>query len=284
MIISTSFLKTSPYIPISSIGMECIVSKWLVKLQPRIHSNLKNFSEMNRTFLCLFLLGCFSYAFAAPPGVQEREILLGSHQPLSGIAASFGDISKAAEVYFRFVNDQGGLHGRKINYRYMDDGFQPIRTKSIVKKLVLQEKVFLIFNGIGTAPHQSISSWLQNLKVPDFFVGSGDSRWTEPTKPTVFGFQPTPRIEGQALGKYLLQTHPHANVVVWHQDSIAMREANRYLSGTLLRNNITVRAVAHPVRGANPEKDLERIRKMGPQVVVLFGSPFETIRFLKARP
>jgi len=91
-------------------------------------------------------------------GVTDDSILLGTHQPLSGPAASYSVIPRASEMYFKYINDQGGVNGRKIIYKIEDDGYQPPRTVEVVKKLVEQDKVFAIFNGLGTRPTARFSS------------------------------------------------------------------------------------------------------------------------------
>lgn len=226
----------------------------------------------------LFLGGTFAFA---TPGIKQREIILGSHQPLTGIAAEFADISKSTEIYFRYVNDQGGIHGRLLKYHYLDDGFQPIRTQEVVRYLVLEESVFLILNGLGTDTHGMVAPWLQALKIPDFFVGSSDPRWTEPLQKTTFGFHPPPQVEGRILGKYLLQTDQAKSVAIWYRDNSLMEQTTEYFSDLLVENNIQVHPIAHTTARLNPASDIEAIKQVSPDVVVLFTSLQPAIQFLK---
>ncbi len=236
--------------------------------------NMKQFFWLG----CLF---CLATIALATPGVKQRAVLLGSHQPLTGPAAKFAVISQSTEIYFRYVNDQGGIHGRLLKYHYVDDGFQPIRTQAVVQKLVLQKPVFLILNGLGTATHASVTSWLQSLKIPDFFVGSSDAQWTEPPKETIFGFQPSPRIEGRVLGKYLLQSHPGEQIVIWYRNEPAMQETTKHLSTLLAENNTPVHAIAHPMIDFDLNADLDQIRQFNPKVLVLLTATQAAIQFLK---
>ncbi|MBF0278537.1 MAG: ABC transporter substrate-binding protein [SAR324 cluster bacterium] len=198
------------------------------------------------------------------------------------MAAKFSAISKSTEIYFRFVNEQGGVHGRSIKYHYADDGFQAIRTQEVIRELVLRKPVFLILNGLGTATHASVSAWLQSLKVPDFFVGSSDPQWTEPVKETVFGFQPTPRVEGRALAKYLLQSHPGEQVVVWHRDDPQMKEASEHLSTLLTANHTPTHTMTHPMLPFDLDAHLDQIRQLNPKAIVLFTSSLPAIQFLES--
>ena len=234
-----------------------------------------------KQFILLGCLCCFATLALATPGVKQREILFGSHQPLTGLAAQFAVISKSTEIYFRYVNDQGGIHGRLLKYHYADDGFQPFRTKEVVRRLILQDSVFLILNGLGTATHAAVTPWLQSLKIPDFFVGSSDSQWTEPLKETIFGFHPPPRVEGRVLGKYLLQFYQGERIVVWHRDGPAMKEATEHFSALLAQEDTQVHSIPHPIIGYDVLSDLEQIKQLRPQAVVLFTAGPPAIQFLK---
>ncbi len=231
----------------------------------------------------LSFLFCFFGAIAATatPGVFEREVVLGSHQPLSGPASEFAVISRSAEAYFQYINDQGGVHGRLIHYHYLDDAFQPSQTRNVVRQLVLRDQVFLMFNGLGTSTHAAVSPWLQDLKVPDFFVASGSEQWTKPTKETVFGFYPTPQVEGRVLGKYLAETHPREQIVVWHQDEPDAISTFRHLTNTLAQQNRVVRAIKHPTFGWDVQKAVEEIQKRAPQVLVVLTVPQVAVAFLQ---
>src|SRR5437763_1110471 len=108
------------------------------------------------------------------PGVTATTITLGSTQPLTGpAAAGYSEISAASNAYFQYINANGGINGRKIIYKYLDDGYDPSKTVSQTKKLILTDKVFGIFNALGTPTHQQVVDFLNNSKVPDLFVASG---------------------------------------------------------------------------------------------------------------
>ena len=138
-------------------------------------------------------------------GVTATSIKLGSHQPLTGPAApGYSEIAPAAKALFEYVNSRGGVEGRKIDFTYDDDGYSPQTTASVVRKLVLQDKVFAILNGLGTPTHQQVLGFLNTEKVPDLFVASGCTCWNQPKKyPYTTGYQPNYEIEGRILGKYV---------------------------------------------------------------------------------
>jgi branched-chain amino acid transport system substrate-binding protein len=139
------------------------------------------------------------------PGVTANSILIGSHQPLTGPAApGYSKISAASTAFFNYVNANGGVNGRKITYKPLDDGYNPNNTQTVVRQLVLQDKVFAIFNGLGTPTHTGVLDFLKTNSVPDLFVASGSKSWNQPSKyPGTFGWQPDYTVEGKILGSYI---------------------------------------------------------------------------------
>src|SRR6202035_1921243 len=128
---------------------------------------------------------------ASAPGITPTQITIGSHQPLTGPAApGYSEIAPASAAYFAYVNAHGGVYGRKIVYKYLNDGYNPTTTASVVRQLVLQDNVYAIFNGLGTPTHLAVLSFLNSQKVPDVFVASGCDCWDQPTAdPETFGWQ-----------------------------------------------------------------------------------------------
>ena len=147
---------------------------------------------------------------ASVPGITKTQILIGSHQPLTGPAApGYSEIAPAANAYFQYVNAHGGIYGRKIKYTYLDDGYDPSKTASVVRQLVLQDSVFSIFNGLGTPTHLAVVKYLNSSKVPDVFIASGCDCWNNPsTYPQTFGWQLDYIREGKILGAYIKQHFP----------------------------------------------------------------------------
>jgi len=154
------------------------------------------------------------------PGVTAEEVVFGTHQPLTGPAsAGYSKISPATKAYFDYVNANGGVHGRKIKYLIEDDGYNPANTQNLVRKLVLEDKVFAILNGLGTPTHTGVLDFVKAQKVPDLFVASGSRSWDQPDKyPTTFGFQPDYTVEGKIMADYVKKTYPGQVVCHFGQD------------------------------------------------------------------
>jgi branched-chain amino acid transport system substrate-binding protein len=142
---------------------------------------------------------------SSTPGVTDSSILIGTHQPLTGpAAAGYSEIAPATKAYFDFVNANGGVYGRQITYKIMDDTYNPATTQQVVRQMVLQDKVFAILNGLGTPTHTGVLDFLKTNRVPDLFVASGSRSWNQPDKyPGTFGFNPDYTVEGKILATYV---------------------------------------------------------------------------------
>ncbi len=153
-------------------------------------------------------------------GVTDTTVKVGTHTPLTGpAAAGYSSISAAATAYFAYLNENGGVHGREIEYIVKDDGYNPANTQTVVRELVQQDKVFAILNGLGTATHQSVLEFLNQNAVPDLFVASGSTSWNQPeTYPWTFGFNADYVVEGAALAQYATDEHPGEAVCLLGQD------------------------------------------------------------------
>jgi ABC-type branched-subunit amino acid transport system substrate-binding protein len=153
------------------------------------------------------------------PGVTATEVVVGTHQPLTGpAAAGYSKISAATKAYFAHVNANGGVNGRKITYKIMDDGYNPANTQQVVRQLVLQDKVFGILGGLGTPTHTGVLDFLNTNKVPDLFVASGSLSWNQPSKyPNTFGYNPDYTLEGKILANYVTANFAGQKVCVFGQ-------------------------------------------------------------------
>lgn len=176
------------------------------------------------------LLGVLAAALAAgaagarvadDPGVTSDSVLLGGTAPISGEASAASAVARGADLYFRWINDtQRGVLGRKITYRYEDDGYEPARTVQVVRKLVQEDKVFAIFNTLGTANNLAIRDFLNQSQVPQLFVASGYSGWGRDARkyPYTIGYIPSYVAEATVYARHLLKTKPRARIAVLYQD------------------------------------------------------------------
>src|SRR5712691_9522017 len=167
--------------------------------------------------LCLALAHGFSYA--AYPGVTATEIKIGNTNPYSGPASVYGTIGKGIAAYFKKVNDEGGINGRKINFITLDDGYSPPKTVEMVRRLVEQEQVLFLFQTLGTPTNTAIWKYLNDQQVPHLFVATGATKWGDPKgHPWTMGWQPTYQTEAQIYAQYLLRNVPDARIGILYQN------------------------------------------------------------------
>jgi branched-chain amino acid transport system substrate-binding protein len=159
------------------------------------------------------------------PGASDTEIKIGQTMPYSGGASAYGTIGRAEQAYFKMINEQGGVNGRKINLISLDDGFSPPKTLEQVRRLIEQEQVLFLFNNVGTAPNVAIHKYVNARKVPHVFVGSGSAQWDNPKEfPWTMGWWPSYRIEGAIFARYVLENVPDPKIAITGQNDDAGRD------------------------------------------------------------
>jgi len=152
-------------------------------------------------------------------GASDTEIKIGNIMPYSGPASAYGVIGKTEEAYFKKINAEGGINGRKINFVSYDDGYSPPKTVEQARKLVESDEVLLIFNSLGTPPNSAIQKYMNQKKVPQLFVATGATKWNDPKDfPWTMGWQPNYQSEGQIYAKYILKNHPNGKIAILYQN------------------------------------------------------------------
>ena len=211
---------------------------------------------------------------ASAPGITANQILIGSHQPLTGPAApGYSEIAPAANAYFQYVNSRGGIYGRKIKYTYLDDGYDPAKTVSVVHQLVLQDNVFAIFDGLGTPTHLAVENFLNSSKVPDVFVASGCDCWNNPTAdPQTYGWQLDYIREGKILGAYLKQHFPGKKIGYFYQNDEFGQDGVKGLDYEIPKSQVVSRQSYVPT-DVNIGPQVAALKAAGAQIVVSFSIP-----------
>jgi branched-chain amino acid transport system substrate-binding protein len=162
-------------------------------------------------------------------GASDTEIRIGNIIPYSGPGSAYGVIGKTEEAYFRKVNAEGGINGRKINFISYDDAYSPPKTVEQARKLIESDEVLLIFNSLGTAMNSAIQKYMNTKKIPQLFVATGATKWNDPKEfPWTMGWQPSYQSETRIYAKYLLKEKPDAKIAVLYQNDDYGRD---YLKG-----------------------------------------------------
>ncbi|MCC6223979.1 MAG: ABC transporter substrate-binding protein, partial [Thermoleophilia bacterium] len=135
---------------------------------------------------------------SSDPGVTDTSVLIGGTAPLSGVASAYAAVARGADAYFKYVNAKGGVNGRTIEYRYLDDAYTPSQSVQVTRQLVEQDKVFVVFNSLGTDQNLQVLDYLKAQGVPQVFVASGATTWGRDVAsyPGTIGLQPSYQAEG----------------------------------------------------------------------------------------
>jgi branched-chain amino acid transport system substrate-binding protein len=173
------------------------------------------------------IVGVMAAALSAPAaaqkkydaGANDKEIKIGNTNPYSGPASAYGQIGKAIAAYFKMVNDQGGINGRKVNFVTYDDGYSPPRTVEMARKLVEQDQVLFLFQTLGTPSNTAIQKYMNSMKVPQMHVATGATKWNDPKNfKWTMGWQPNYQTEGRIYAKHILATKPNAKIGILFQN------------------------------------------------------------------
>ena len=235
-------------------------------------------SQLNRRSIVLAPLAAAaasvlpSAAFAQKkygPGVTDTEIKIGQTIAYSGPASAYGQLGRAEAAYFKFLNDKGGINGRKINFITVDDGFSPPKAVEQTRRLVEQEEVALMFGMLGTPLNTATRPYLNQKKVPQLFIAAGSETFAQPDKyPWTMGWQPTLHIESMFYAKNILATRPNAKIGVLYQDDDFGKEM---LSG--LKEGLGAKAnqviAAESFQATDPTVDSQLITLKGKDVDTL---------------
>jgi branched-chain amino acid transport system substrate-binding protein len=152
-------------------------------------------------------------------GATDTEIKIGNIMPYSGPASAYGVIGSTEAAYFKKINAEGGINGRKINYISYDDAYSPAKTVEQARKLVESDEVLFVFNPLGTPPNTAIQKYMNSKKVPQLFVATGATKWNDPKdNPWTMGWQPNYQSETQIYAKIILKEYPNAKIAVLYQN------------------------------------------------------------------
>ncbi len=213
---------------------------------------------------------------AGTPGVTSTEVLIGGTTPLSGPASAYQSVAKGAAAYFKYVNAKGGVNKRKIKYLYKDDAYDPAKTSEKTRELVQQDKVFAIFNSLGTEQNQATRAYLNAIKVPQLFVASGATTWGKDYKayPWTIGYQPNYQAEGTIYGRYVAKTSPKARIGVLYQNDDYGKDLLKGLANGLgSKGKLVVSKQSYDVTDDQVQSQIARLKAARVNTLMLFATP-----------
>jgi branched-chain amino acid transport system substrate-binding protein len=217
---------------------------------------------------------------AATPGVTSSTITIGGTVPISGPAAAFGSVGRGSDAYFKYVNARGGVHGRKIVYKYLDDAYDPARTVQLTQRLVEQEQVFALFDTVGTDNALAVRQYVNDRKVPDLFVGSGVAKIaTEHARyPWMLGYLPSFVGEGVIDGRRIARTSPRAKIAVLYENSDFGKDMLNGLRRGLAGKAKIVSQLAYETTDNDVASQIARMHGAHADTLMLFATPLPAIK------
>ncbi|MEO9049073.1 MAG: ABC transporter substrate-binding protein [Candidatus Dormiibacterota bacterium] len=213
-------------------------------------------------------------------GVTSNSILLGNTIAQSGTAAAYGTIANAENAYFTYINNQGGVNGRKITFKILDDAYNPAQTVPLTKQLVEQDKVFAMFSGLGTQAQTSVRDYLNTQKVPQLFVATGATTFMadEALHKYTIGWQPPYQGEARIYAKDVIANHPNAKIGILYQNDDYGQDYLKGLTDGLGSNtSMIVDKESYDVTAANVTTQLVKLKASGADTIFLFSTPGFTI-------
>ncbi len=209
------------------------------------------------------------------PGASDREIKIGNTNPYSGPASAYGTIGKSIAAYFKMVNEQGGINGRKVNFISYDDGYSPPRTVEMARKLVEQDEVLFVFQTLGTPSNTAIHKYMNMKKVPQMFVATGASKWGDPKNfPWTMGWQPNYQSEAKAYAQHILKTKPNAKIAVLYQnDDYGKDYLKGFHDGLGARKSMIVKEVSYEVADPTVDSQIVQLQASGADVFFNITTP-----------
>src|SRR6201995_957991 len=209
-------------------------------------------------------------------GATDTEIKIGQTVPFSGPASAYASIGKTEAAFFKMINDQGGINGRKIDLIQYDDSYSPPKAVEQVRKLVESDEVLLTFQIIGTPSNAAVQKYLNAKKVPQLFAATGASKFTDPKNfPWTLGFNPSYFVEGRIYGQYILKQYPDAKVGVLYQNDDLGRD---YLTGIKAglgdkAANMIVAEASYEVSGPTVDSQILKLKSSGVDVLFSASTP-----------
>jgi branched-chain amino acid transport system substrate-binding protein len=208
-------------------------------------------------------------------GATDTEIKIGNIVPYSGPASAYGIIGKSEEAYFRMINENGGINGRKIKFISYDDAYSPPKAVEQVRKLVESDEVLVVFSALGTPSNTAIQKYLNAKKVPQLFAATGATKWNDPTHfPWTIGWLPSYQSEGRIYAKFLIKEKPDAKVAVLYQNDDFGKD---YLKG--LKDGFGAKASAiiaeesYEVSEPTIDNHIVKLKASGADVLISITTP-----------
>ncbi len=208
-------------------------------------------------------------------GATDREIKIGQTMPYSGPASAYGTLGKTEQAFFKMINDQGGINGRKVNLISLDDAFSPPKTVAQTRKLVEQDEVLFLWQNSGTATNSAIHKYVNQKKIPHIFIATGATKWGDPKNfPWTMGSNPSYQSEAQIYARFLLKTKPDAKIAVLYQNDDLGKDLLKGLKDGLgAKASMIVTEASYELADPTVDSQILSLKDSGADTLLTFATP-----------
>ncbi|MGE5595084.1 MAG: ABC transporter substrate-binding protein [Hyphomicrobiales bacterium] len=213
-------------------------------------------------------------------GVTDTEVKIGTYFAKTGPAAVYYPIVEAWTAYFDDVNKNGGIAGRKIVFDVQDDGYNPTNTKNVVKKLIEQDGVFMLFNGLGTPPGNAVLEDVKSAGVPSYFLATGDAKWADQGD-GIIGLQPDYVTEGTVLGKYAAQNFKGKKAGIIYQNDDFGKEGLEGIKAGIGSDIQIVGEESYEANAPDWNAQATKLLNDGAEIIFVYSTPTQFAAALK---
>jgi len=221
----------------------------------------------------------------ATPGVTGNSISVGTTIPLSGPAGAYGTIAYGTRAYFNYINALGGIHGRKIKYTILDDGYDPARGLNNVKNLVLSKGVFALIDDLGTANNEAALPFITQQQTPLVYPATGSSTMAHPFHKYFFAMQVSYTIEGKVLTDYAVKKLHAKRIGVFYQNDDFGKEGLAAVTARAQHDGASVvNSESYELTDADLSAQALKLQRAGVDAVIIFAVPTPAITFLTTAP
>jgi branched-chain amino acid transport system substrate-binding protein len=208
------------------------------------------------------------------PGASNTEIKIGNIMPYTGPTATYGLIGRTIAAYFKKINAEGGVNGRRISFISYDDSYNPAKAIEAAHKLVEDDRVLLVFQSLGTPSNSAIHKYMNDSRVPQLFVASGATKWDDPASfPWTMGWQPNYQTEARIYGQYLLKNHPHGKIAILYQNDDYGKDYVKGLKDSLAGAIPIVAEAGYETSDANLNAQMAKLKASGADVFFNVATP-----------
>ncbi len=238
----------------------------------------------SKFFVLTMLAGLFAASLAATPGLaqskydvgaSDTEIKVGNTVAYSGPISAYGTIGRVEAAYFKKINDEGGINGRKIKFISNDDANSAPKAVEQIRKLVEGDEVLLMFNTVGTSTNTAVQKYLNAKRVPQLFVGSGATKWGNPESfPWTIGWQPTYQSEGSVFAKYILEHYPDGKIgILWQNEDFGKDYVKGLKDGLGDKKTMIVAEASYEATDPTIDSQIVALKASGADLMMTFATP-----------